>query len=201
MISAVDLSSDAGLVALGLLTTNILLGLLISVGYNPTRRWPRRRIKLFTFHNWTGYIALAATASHPLILLWSTTAGFRALDIAIPIWSPVQPVENSIGAVGLYLVAFAVLTSYFRHVFGFHRWKQLHYSTYGAAVTFFIHGLLTDPELKNRPVDWLDAEKVFVEICMALVVAATIARIWYGSWRRRHIGPRPVRSTGRTGLG
>jgi methionine sulfoxide reductase heme-binding subunit len=176
VISAIELSSDIGLVAVGLLTTNILLGLLMSVGYNPMRRWPRRRVKLFTLHNWTGYTALAAAALHPIVVLFSSTAGFRPLDIAVPIWSPTQPVENTLGAIGLYFVAFAVLTSYFRHVFGFRRWKQLHYTTYAAAVVFFAHSLLTDPELKNRPVDWLDAEKVFVEACAVAVMAATAAR-------------------------
>jgi predicted ferric reductase len=176
VISAIELSSDIGLVAVGLLTTNILLGLLMSVGYNPMRRWPRRRVKLFTLHNWTGYTALAAAALHPIVVLFSSTAGFRPLDIAVPIWSPTQPVENTLGAVGLYFVAFAVLTSYFRHVFGFRRWKQLHYTTYAAAVVFFAHSLLTDPELKNRPVDWFDAEKVFVEACAVAVMAATAAR-------------------------
>jgi predicted ferric reductase len=180
---AIELSSDVGLVAVGLLTTNLLLGLLLSIGYNPVRRWPRRRIKLFKLHNWTGYTALGAAALHPIIVLFSATAGFRLLDITVPLWSPTQPFENTIGALGLYFVAFAVLTSYFRHVFGFHRWKQLHYTTYAAAVTFFVHSLLTDPELKNRPVDWIDAEKVFVEVCMLLVAAATMWRIHHA--RRR----------------
>jgi predicted ferric reductase len=183
VISAVELSADIGLVALALLTTNLLLGLLVSVGYNPVRRWPRRRIKLFTFHNWTGYVALAAAALHPIVILFSATAGFMLRDVLWPIRSPAQPVENTIGAVGLYLVVFAVLTSYFRHVFGFHRWKQLHYTTYAAAVAFFIHGLLTDPQLKNRPVDWIDAEKLFVEMCIALVAGGTIWRVIYAKRR------------------
>jgi sulfoxide reductase heme-binding subunit YedZ len=184
VISAIELSSDIGLVAVGLLTTNVLLGLLLSVGYNPTRRWPRRRFKLFTLHNWTGYTALAAAALHPIVLLFSATAGFGIVDVLAPVRSPSQPIVNTLGAIGFYLVAFAVLTSYFRHVFGFHRWKQLHYTTYAAATAFFVHGLLTDPELKNRPVDWIDAEKVFVEVCILLVASGTIWRVMAGRRRR-----------------
>lgn len=184
MISAVELSSDIGLIALGLLTTNILLGLLLAVGYNPTRRWPRRRIKMFTLHNWTGYIALAAAAMHPIVILFSSTAGFVARDIVWPFWAPSQPIVNTVGAAGLYLVTFAVLTSYFRHAFGFHRWKQLHYTTYAAAVAFFLHSLLTDPQLKNRPIDWIDAEKVFVEVCLVLVAGGTVSRVLYARRRR-----------------
>jgi methionine sulfoxide reductase heme-binding subunit len=185
--SAIDISSVVGLFAVGFLTANILLGLLISTGYNPRRRWPKRRVKLFPLHNWTGYIALAIVVTHAALIPLSSTAGFRVSDVLLPLWSPSQPVVNTLGALALYLVAFAVVTSYFRRVFGFHRWKQLHYTTYAAAAVFFVHGVLSDPLLQNRPVDWIDAEKVFVEAC-AVVVA--IATAWRYSARRRTSGHR-----------
>jgi len=182
--TAIDVSSVVGLVAIGLFTAQILPGLLLSVGYNPVRRWPRRRVKLFTFHNWLGYIGLATAFTHPLILLASSTAGFRLFDILVPIWSPTQPLPNTLGAVALYLVSFVVLTSYFRTVFGHHHWKQLHYTAYAAAAVFCLHGLIADPELKNRPVDWLDAEKVYVEGCALTIASTTAWRVMAG--RRRH---------------
>jgi len=187
--SAIDISSVVGLTALGLFTAQILMGLLLSVGYNPIRQWPRQRwIKLFTFHNWLGYIGLTTAFIHPLILLGSTTAGFRLFDILVPIWSPTQPFENTLGAIAFYLIAFVVLTSYFRRVFGRHRWKQLHYTSYGAAVIFFVHGTLADPLLQNRPVDFIDAEKAYVEGCALLVAAATAWRFA----RRRHLRRSPL---------
>jgi len=173
---AIDVSSVVGLIAVGLFTAQILLGLLLSIGYNPVRTWPRRRLKLFTFHNWLGYIGLATALTHPLILLFSSTAGFRLFDIFVPIWSPTQPFENTLGAIAFYAVAFVVLTSYFRRLFGHHRWKQLHYASYAAAFVFFLHGTLADPLLQNRPVDFIDAEKLYVEGCAALVLAATTWR-------------------------
>jgi sulfoxide reductase heme-binding subunit YedZ len=182
--TAVDISSVIGLTALGIFTAQILLGLLLSVGYNPVRRWPRRRLKLFQFHNWFGYIGLSVAITHPLVLLFSSTAGFRLFDIAVPLWSPKQPFENTLGATALYLVTFVVFTSYFRRTFGHHRWKQLHYTSYAAAAVFFVHGTLSDPLLQNRPVDWIDAEKLYVEGCATLVAAATM-------WRfRARRGPR-----------
>src|SRR6478672_8826001 len=147
-------------------TAQILMGLLLSVGYNPIRRWPRQPwIKLFTFHNWLGYIGLATACIHPLILLAAEMKGpgFRLLDLAVPIWSPVQPIPNTLGAIALYLIALVVLTSYFRRVFGRHRWKQLHYTAYAAAAVFYVHGVWADPLLKNRAPDFIDAEKVYVE--------------------------------------
>lgn len=189
--TAIDISSVAGLIAVGLLTAQILLGLLLSVGYNPLRRFPHQRVKLFTFHNWLGYIGLATAVTHPLILLASATAGFTPRDVAFPIWSPTQPIPNTLGAVALYLVLFVVLTSYFRKVFGRHRWKQLHYVAYAAAVVFYVHGTWADPLLKNRPVDFVDAEKAYVEGCGLLVLAATIWRVRYG--RARRPNPAPAR--------
>jgi len=190
MPTAIDVSSVIGLGAVGVFTAQILLGLLVSVGYNPLRSWPRRRVKLFTLHNWLGYIGLAAAATHALAILLSSTAGFRMFDLVVPIWSPTQPLENTLGAIAFYLVAFVVLTSYFRRVFGRHRWKQLHYTAYAAAAVFYVHGTLADPLLQNRPVDFIDAEKAYVEGCALLVAAATAWRFRYA--RRRRPNPAPA---------
>jgi len=181
--TAIDVSSVVGLIAVGIFTAQILLGLLLSGGYNPVRRWPRQRwAKLFTFHNWLGYTGLATAALHPLILLASATAGFRLFDIVVPIWSPTQPLPNTLGAIAFYLIAFVVLTSYFRRVFGRRQWKRLHYTAYAAAAIFYAHGVLADPLLKNRPPDFIDAEKVYVEGCALLVAASTM---WRFQKRRR----------------
>jgi predicted ferric reductase len=188
--SVIDVSSVLGLTALGLFTAQILMGLLLSVGYNPIRQWPRQRwIKLFTFHNWLGYIGLAAAATHALMLLIAPSKSggslFRLFDILVPLWSPVQPIPTTLGAIAFYLVAFVVLTSYFRRVFGRHRWKQLHYTAYAAAAVFYVHGVWADPLLQNRPVDWIDAEKAYVEGCALLVLAATVWRFNYGKQTAR----------------
>lgn len=190
MISAIDLSGDLGQAALALLTINILLGLLISVRYDPLRSWPRRKLDIFDLHNWTGYIALAASALHPLPLLASSRMRFSLAQIAWPVHAPSQPTENLIGAISLYLVGVVVLTSYFRVSLGRRSWKLIHYLSYVAAALFFLHSLLLDPELRNQPVDWLDAEKVFVEVCFLLVVVASLARWKYG---QRH--PQRLRVT------
>jgi predicted ferric reductase len=183
--TAIDVSSVAGLIAVGIFTAQILLGLLLSVGYNPIRHWPRvRGVKLFTFHNWLAYIGLTVALAHPLILLTSSTAGFRLFDIVVPIWSPTQPIPNTLGAIAFYLVTFVVVTSYFRTAFGRHRWKLLHYMAYAAAAVFCVHGVWADPLLKNRPPDFIDAEKAYVEGCAILILAATIWRFKYG--RRTH---------------
>ena len=77
-----------------------------------------------------------------------------------------------------------MVTSYFRRTFGHHTWKLLHYTSYAAAFVFYVHGVWADPLLKNRPPDFIDAEKAYVEGCALLIVAATIWRFKYG--KRTH---------------
>jgi predicted ferric reductase len=174
-----DLSSDAGLVAMVLLTVNILLGLILSARYNTVRSWPHRRLPIFDVHNWTAYIALGLVFLHPILLTFSTKNGFHLGDILFPIHSPKQTLYNCLGALAFYCVIFVVVTSYFRSRLGSRLWKKLHYVSYGAAALVFVHGILIDPELKNNPPDLLDGEKVLVEGCALLIVIATIWRIRY----------------------
>jgi hypothetical protein len=46
---------------------------------------------------------------------------------------------------------------------------------------------MIDPDLKERPPDLLDGEKVLVEVCALLIVAATVWRIRYQP-RKRAVG-------------
>lgn len=179
-MTAIDLSSYAGLTAMVLLTINILVGLLISVRYSPVRSWPHRQIPIFDIHNWTAYIALGLVGLHPTILLFSATAKFRWFDILWPLGSPGQRLYNCFGACAFYLLLVVVITSYLRRRIGRPLWKLLHYLAYGVAALVYVHGTLIDPNLKNEPTDFLDGEKVLVELCGLLVIAAIIVRIRYG---------------------
>jgi sulfoxide reductase heme-binding subunit YedZ len=186
-MTAIDLSSYFGLAAMTLLTLNILLGLVMSVKHNPLRDWPHRRINTFKIHNWTAYIALSVAAMHPLIILFSSTAKFRFVDILYPVNAPKQPWINVLGALALYSLIFVVVTSYFRRELGRKTWKTLHFTAYGTAALFFIHGILADPKLKDAPVDFLDGEKVYVELCLLLVIVAAGLRV---RWQLRQPPPR-----------
>jgi|SRR4029077_398352 predicted ferric reductase len=179
-MTILDLSADVGLVAVVLATANICIGLLIAVRYSPWRLWPHRRINIFAIHKWTACLLLSSIVIHPIILLFSGSTRWRLMDIALPVRSPVQPLENTIGAVGLYLIVVVLLTSYFRLRLGRRQWKLFHYLVYAAAVCVFIHGILADPQLKGLAIDPLDGEKLLVESCLLIVALATS---W--AWRYR----------------
>lgn len=190
-MSLIDLTSYLGLAAVSLLTANILIGLLMSVRYNPWRRWPHRRINQLKLHNWTAYLALAIAVAHPLPLLFADKPRFRVVDVLVPIASPQQPVINTLGALALYAAGFTVVTSYYRAAIGRTRWKKLHYLTYLVAALFVVHGALTDQTLKNAPMDLLDGEKLYIEACGLVIVVASLFRARWALRRRRrglHLG-------------
>ncbi len=189
-MTAVDISSYFGLGAITLLTLNILLGLLLSTKYNPVRSWPHRRINTLKLHNWTGYAALAVALVHPVLILFSSTAHFHWIDIVYPLNAPKQPYINTLGALALYLLVVTVVSSYFRLEIGRKIWKPLHFATYGLFVLYAVHALLTDPNLKDAPFDPLDAEKIFVELCILVVLLGIGFRI---RWQLRQPPPRQHR--------
>ena len=176
-MTAIDLSSFAGLTAMVLLTLNVVLGILVSRNYNPARRWPERKIPLFRIHNWTAYTALAVVLLHPTLLLFAKDPHFGPGDILFPVASPGQRLYNTLGALTFYSFLLVVVTSYFRPKIGSRTWKKIHWTAYFAAAVLLVHGLLIDPDLKNRPPDLLDGEKVLVEACFVVVGAAAWWRI------------------------
>jgi len=183
-MSALELSSDVGIVAVFVLTFNILLGLLMGVKYNPWKSWPHRRINYFRIHNWTGYVALTLSLLHVILLLLSSEAKFRLVDVLYPMVGPKQQVINTLGAAALYVLIVIVVTSYYRAEIGHDRWRLIHYGTYLTATLFLIHGIWSDPSLKDNPIDYLDAEKVGIELCLLIIVVASFFR-WRVAFRRR----------------
>lgn len=186
--SAIDVAAVVGLTALVLLTLNILMGLLVSVNYNTRKQWPYRQLPapLFRIHNWTGYCALAVAMLHPIILLFvNARQKFRVIDILFPWNSPFQSSYNFLGAMALWGFALVAITSHYRPKLGYRPWKKLHYTAYFAAALMFAHGVIIDQNLKGQAPDFLDGEKVLVEGCFLVVVAAAIWRWRYGTEKQR----------------
>ena len=196
-MTAIDLSADVALAALALTTANFCLGLLMAARYSPIRQWPYRQINIFALHNWTAYLVLVSIVLHPVILLLSTKIHWRLLDITLPLWSPVQPTANTMGAISAYLVLVVIVTSYFRRELGRARWRALHYLVYAAGTCIFIHAFLVDPKLKGSAFDPLDGEKFFIECCLLILC---VASGWAWTHRIKKIRRERAVVSGREGL-
>ena len=181
-LDPIELSNFAGLGAIGLLTLNILIGLLLARKYNAAREWPHRRVNTVKVHNVTGWAALVLVLVHPALLLLPNGVDFRLIDLLYPINAPKQPWINTAGAAAAWLLVIVVVTSYFRFQIGRRWWKRIHFITYALFPLYAVHAILTDPALKDRNIDYLDGEKVFVELCVLAVVIAIAARL---RWQMR----------------
>jgi len=50
-ITILDLSAYVGLLAVGAVTLNVFLGLLMAFRYSPHRSWPHHQFNYFRFHS------------------------------------------------------------------------------------------------------------------------------------------------------
>ena len=185
-ISLLDLSSTAGLIATVALTTNFLLGMMLSTAYKKAWYWKKapalvKRIPVADVHNWTAYVALALAVVHPLLLVLDKTSKFTFVDVLFPIRAPHQRLFVALGALAFYALVLVVLTSRqsIRKRMSFRTWKNIHLISYITALLFVVHGVVMDPLLKDRPVDFFDAEKVLSEGCALLLVVAMCYRVRY----------------------
>jgi len=191
-MTLLDLCSYLGLGAAGAAGANLLLGLLISMRYSPVRNWPHRRVNLFALHQWTAYLTILLTLSHPIVLLFVKEPKFRVFDLLLPIQSPLQPWINVAGAAAMYLLFIVLITSLLRTQIGRPLWRSLHYLVFPAAVLMFVHSILTDPDLKDGHPDLLDGGKVFLEILALVCLLAIALRI---RLRGRGLRPTSVRAS------
>lgn len=185
-ISFLDISGALGLCATALLSFNFLLGMLLSTAYKRSVYWKKlpaviQQISIDRLHNWTAYIALFFVVLHPLFLLLDKEQAFALRDILWPVAAPKQSNIVMLGTISFYALLTLIITTQkiVKKKLGFRLWKNIHLISYATALLFLFHGLLMDPLLKDRPTDWLDAEKFFSEFCLLLILAAMILRIRY----------------------
>lgn len=172
-METIELSGIIGLIAIACLAANFIVGFFI---------WSNSKIKLpygFTFlglHKLTGYSAAIAILVHVILIPFDPKSEFTWGDLVWPWWTKHQPYANAFGALALYLVAVVVVSSYYKDKIKLSFWRTLHYISYFAAVPLIVHSVWTDPKLEDRPIDWLDAEKLFVLLCSGIIIAFTFYR-------------------------
>ena len=190
MPTVLDISSTLGLIAVVGFAVNELLGISTwaRLKFNLPLRL-RAKLKVgpvapFKPHKWLGYALGVLVLLHVAIIPLDPESGFTWLDLPFPLWTRHQPLANMLGAAALWLLLVVLLSSYFLKRLGFSVWKKLHYLNYAVLPLVLVHGVMTDPQLKDRPIDFLDAEKVLVEVAGLVVVAGIVFRL-----RRRGLPP------------
>ena len=181
-----ELSNDAGLIATVVLTFNFLLGMLLATAYKRNRYWkllPQKiqQADVNSLHNWTAYVALVLAVSHPLLLLFAPSTKFSVTDIVFPVHAPHQKLFVAFGTLSLLALIIVIITTQkaVKKKMSFRLWKNIHLISYCTAILFVVHGVVMDPQLKDRQVDYFDGEKVLSELCAVILIAGSIFRYKY----------------------
>jgi len=185
-MNALDLSSYTGLLATAVLTLNMLLGMLLGTAYKRHPLWKKlpwriQQMSVLDVHNWTAYVALLLVLLHPILLLFDPSTKFGFLDIIFPVQAPHQKLFVAFGTLAMYAVFVVIITTQkvIKKKLTFRAWKNIHLISYGTAILFVLHGVVLDPQLKDRPVDFFDGEKLISECCALLLIVATFLRYKY----------------------
>ena len=185
-LTFLDISAGLGLAATGVLTLNMLMGMMLGTGYKRSVYWKKmpafiQKQDVNQLHNWTAYIALLLVILHPLALFLDKDQKFTLSVLFFPLTAPKQPNIVLLGSLSALAILIVIITTQkiIKKSMSFRAWKNIHLISYATACLFLFHGLLMDPELKGRTTDWLDAEKFFSEFCLLLLIAATIVRYRY----------------------
>jgi sulfoxide reductase heme-binding subunit YedZ len=182
--SYLDISGSMGLVASGALTFNVILGMFLSTNFKTTTYWKKlppivKKYPIIKYHNFTAYIAFCSIVLHLIFLFLYKEPGFSIDILLTPLAVPKQPNIVLLGVIGFYGLIIVLISSQkiIRKKLGFNTWKRIHLISYLTSLAFLIHGLLMDPLLKDRPTDWLDAEKFFSEGLVIVFLVAVFIRI------------------------
>ena len=181
-----QLSAYMGLVATGLLTLNILLGMMLGTAYKKHSYWTKlpdriKQINLYNLHNYTAYIALLLVLLHPTLLLFDPATKFKFIDIVFPINAPHQKLFVAFGTLSMFAIITVLITTQkvVKKKMSFRTWKNIHLISYCTTLLFIVHGIVLDPQLKDRPLNLLDAEKLVSELCLIILIAASVIRYKY----------------------
>ena len=187
-----DISAYLGLAATIALTLNYVFGMMIATAYRRSFYWKKlpvrfKTIHVYKWHNRVAYIALFLVVVHPLVLLLDRSTKFNFMDIIFPVEAPTQKLVVGLGTIAMFAFILVVLTSQraVRRRLTFRAWKNIHLISYGTALLFIIHGILIDPQLQDKPVDYFDGEKLVSVGCLVLLIGATVFRIRYELNKKR----------------
>ena len=131
-------SRASGTVALLLVTSSVLIGLLMASGL---LKKPGLKKRLIATHEHTALIAMVLIAVHGITLLGDRTLNPGPVGILVPFDAGYRPVYVAIGIISGYLIAALGLSFYIRRRIGGKRWRQLHRFTVAAYALGVAHAI------------------------------------------------------------
>jgi len=185
-METIEISGILGLTALVFLTLNILLGIMLSTAYKQSDYWKKlpgsvKDLSIVDMHNYTAYFALVLVFLHFIIIPLDPSSKFSFTHLLYPLTAPHQPVFVLLGAISFLALLIVIITTQkvIKKKLGTTTWRNIHVISYATGLLFIVHGLVMDPLLKDRPIDFIDPEKLLVEACAILLIIAFVLRYKY----------------------
>jgi sulfoxide reductase heme-binding subunit YedZ len=119
-------SRAAGIVALGLISVSVLIGLTMAT---KILRRPGLGRKLARLHEHVALVALAAIVLHGASLLGDRWLRAGVKGLIVPFTMGYRPLYTGLGMVAAYLAALLGLSFYVRRRIGTRLWRKLHRAT------------------------------------------------------------------------
>lgn len=169
-METIEFSGIVGMIALAALAVNFLVGICIWSKVSYTLPY---KLTFLQLHKFTGYTAAITILVHIVLIPLDPLSGFSWADLLLPAWTKHQPLANTFGSIAFYLIGVVIISSYYKSRIALATWRVLHFLSYFAIVPLVLHSVITDPKLQDRPIDWFDAEKLFVLLCCVVIVVLT----------------------------
>ena len=135
----------AGLVAFGLLTLSVWLGLSMSTRLLP----PKRTKRVLGLHRTLAWVGLWMVGLHVGAILADPVFHFGALGVLVPGAAPYRPVAVAFGVVAGWLTLALAASFNARRWIGQKGWRRLHYATFAAFWLALGHALLVGTDLRG----------------------------------------------------
>ncbi len=161
-------SRASGIVALGLVTVAVLLGLTMSTKLLRRRGIGRTLVRL---HEHVALVALGAIAVHGLALLGDPWLHPGVKGLTVPFTMSYRPLFTGLGILAGYLAALLGLSFYARRRIGVKLWRRLHRATVLVWVLGVIHTLGAGSDAATQ---WLRA---FALLPAIPIVYLTVLRV------------------------
>lgn len=146
------LSRASGLIAYGLLSASVVLGLLLST--RTAKHVIPARVAA-DLHAFLSVLSIVFLALHGGALLFDGFFHYTLLSLLVPFVSPSNPFWTGLGVIGGWATALVAASVRVRKQIGYGAWRRLHYVSFLAWAASLVHGMAAGTDTALAPVQVL----------------------------------------------